>query len=108
MERLKRKLIYEPPDSEPAERPGPVEVPSLPPAPSPNAEVIHGASVQTLPVAGMTVAQARDALIPILNLDRRAPALIDGVPARENDVIAPDSVLEFVHFAGEKGHGLEA
>jgi hypothetical protein len=66
-------------------------------------EVIYGASVQTLALAGLTVAQARPLVETILTVDSRSPALLNGVPARANQVIAEGDCLEFVHAAGEKG-----
>lgn len=66
-------------------------------------EVIYGASVQTLALAGLTVAQARPLVETILAVDPRSPALLNGVPARANHVIAEGDFLEFVHQAGEKG-----
>jgi hypothetical protein len=66
-------------------------------------EVIYGASVQTLALAGLTVAQARPLVETILAVDPRSPALLNGVPARVNQVIAEGDFLEFVHQAGEKG-----
>jgi hypothetical protein len=66
-------------------------------------EVIYGASVQTLALAGLTVAQARPLVETILAVHPRSPALVNGVPARTNQVIAEGDSLEFVHHAGEKG-----
>jgi hypothetical protein len=66
-------------------------------------DVIYGASVQTLALAGLTVAQARPLVETILAVDPRSPALLNGAPARANHVIAEGDFLEFVHQAGEKG-----
>jgi hypothetical protein len=66
-------------------------------------EVIYGASVQPLALAGLTVAQARPLVETILAVDPRSPALLNGMPARANQVIAEGDYLEFVHQAGEKG-----
>ena len=66
-------------------------------------EVIYGASVQTLALAGLTVAQARPLVETILAVDPRSPALINGAPARPTQVIGEGNFLEFVHHAGEKG-----
>lgn len=83
-------------------------VPAAPAAPQPAAlnpavRVIYGAGVQSMPLVGMTVAQARDAAIAILGVDRRSPALVNGRPARADYRVAPGDELEFVHHAGEKG-----
>jgi hypothetical protein len=66
-------------------------------------EVIYGASVQTLALAGLTVAQARPLVETILAVNPRSPALLNGAPARANQVIGEGDLLEFVHHAGEKG-----
>jgi hypothetical protein len=66
-------------------------------------EVVYGASVQTLALAGLTVAQARPLVETILAVDRRSPVLVNGLPARATQVIAEGDALEFVHHAGEKG-----
>ena len=70
---------------------------------NPDVRVIYGAGVQTLPLVGLTVAQARDAAIAILGVDRRAPALVNGRPARPEYRVEPGDEIEFVHHAGEKG-----
>ena len=56
-----------------------------------------------MPLVGMSLAQARDAAIAILGVDHRAPALVNGRPARLDYRVAPGDELEFVHHAGEKG-----
>jgi hypothetical protein len=66
-------------------------------------QVIYGASVQTLALAGLTLAQARPLVETILAVDHRSPALVNGQTARANYVIARGDALEFVHHAGEKG-----
>ena len=66
-------------------------------------QVIYGASVQTLALAGLTIAQARPVVETILAVDPRSPALVNGRPVRANYVIAEGDALEFVHHAGEKG-----
>jgi hypothetical protein len=66
-------------------------------------QVIHGASVQNLALAGLTVAQARPLVETILAVNPRSPALVNGRPVRASYVIAQGDALEFVHHAGEKG-----
>jgi len=70
---------------------------------NPEVRVIYGAGVQSMPLVGMSLAQARDAAIAILGVDRRAPALVNGRPARLDYRVVPGDELEFVHHAGEKG-----
>ena len=82
----------------------PPEIPATPGAAfDPNAQVIYGASVHNLPLAGMTVAQARSAVNTILRVDHRAPALVNGAPVQGDYKIKTGDMLEFVHHAGEKG-----
>jgi hypothetical protein len=66
-------------------------------------QVISGASVQSLPLAGLAVAQARQLATTILNVDPRSPALVNGVPVEPEYRLANGDQLEFVHHAGEKG-----
>lgn len=70
---------------------------------SPGVRVVYGAGVQTMSLAGLTVSQARDAAVVLLGVDRRAPTLVNGRPARLDYRIGPEDELEFVHHAGEKG-----
>jgi hypothetical protein len=70
------------------------------------AQVIYGASVQTLALVGRTIAQARPLVETILGVDRRSPALVNGRRVRDSYVIAEGDTVEYVHLAGEKGrHG---
>ena len=87
-------------DDEPSPAPAP---PSPAETYNPDVRVIYGAGVQSMPLVGMTFAQARDAAIAILGVDRRAPVLVNGRPADMNTRVAPGDELEFVHHAGEKG-----
>ena len=84
-----------------------VQTPNAPaestPEPVRDVHVIYGASVQTLALAGLTVAQVRPVVETILAVDPRSLALVNGRPVRENYVIAESDALEFVHHAGEKG-----
>jgi hypothetical protein len=66
-------------------------------------DVIHGVYAHSLPLAGMTVRQARLELEDRMNIDPEAVAVIDGVEAVENTVLRQGQVLNFVSPAGEKG-----
>jgi hypothetical protein len=66
-------------------------------------EVISGASVQNLPLAGLQIAQARELVGTILHVDSHARVLVNGVVVSNEYRLAPNDVLEFVHHAGEKG-----
>jgi hypothetical protein len=66
-------------------------------------QVIYGAGLQTLELAGLTIAQARPLVETILRVVPRSPALVNGNPVRETYVIGEGETLEFVHHAGEKG-----
>lgn len=66
-------------------------------------QVIHGASVQFLPLAGVTIAHARPLLQTILGIDPQSPVLVKGRRVGLRYTIAPGDALEFVHHAGEKG-----
>ena len=66
-------------------------------------QVIYGASVQNLALAGLTLAEARPFVETILSVAPRSPALVNGRPVRASYVIAQGDALEFVHHAGEKG-----
>jgi hypothetical protein len=71
--------------------------------PDADVQVIYGASVQSLPFAGLPVAEARRLAQSILRVEARSPVLVNGRPARAESVLARGDVLEFVHYAGEKG-----
>jgi hypothetical protein len=68
-----------------------------------NVEVIHGVYAHSLPLAGMTVGDARSELQQRMNIDPDAVAVIDGVEAGEDSVLQECQVLNFVKRAGEKG-----
>lgn len=93
------------------EAPAPFTPPELPEPSAPAAlgpaaaQVIYGASVQTMPLAGLTVSQAREIAAAVLQVDRRAPCLVNGHPVSRDYVIQADDTIEYVHFAGEKGRG---
>jgi hypothetical protein len=66
-------------------------------------EVIHGVYSHSLPLVGMTVAQARDELTHRMNIDPDAVSVVDGQEVDENTVLQEGQVLNFVKRAGEKG-----
>jgi hypothetical protein len=66
-------------------------------------QVIYGASVQFLPLVGVTIAQARLLVETILGVDPTSPVLVNGRPVRARHTIARGEALEFIHHAGEKG-----
>ena len=76
-------------------------------APDANVQVISGASVQTLALAGMRISQARALVGTILRIDSRSTVLVNGQPVRPDYRLVSGDTLEFVHYAGEKGgvHG---
>ena|SRR5207249_2796299 len=82
-----------------------VQVPeeSAPQAPDANVQVIYGASVQVLPLAGQTISAARPLLEMVLRANPRSPILINGAEVPANHVITSGDVVEVVHQAGEKG-----
>jgi hypothetical protein len=66
-------------------------------------DVIHGIYAHSLPLAGMSVAQARIELEDRLNIAPEALAVVDGVEAGEEELLREGQVLNFVSPAGEKG-----
>ena len=72
-----------------------------------NIQVIYGASVQMLPLAGQAISAARPLLEMILRMDTRSPILVNGRPVQSNYVITRADIIEVVHQAGEKGAGNE-
>jgi hypothetical protein len=68
-----------------------------------NVQVISGASMTSLPLGGLRIAQARDLVGTILNIDGDAAVLVNGEPARSTHRLGVGDTLEFVHHAGEKG-----
>jgi hypothetical protein len=73
------------------------------PAPPKDVQVISGASVQSLPLAGTQVGQVRELLGANLHIDSQALALVNGRRIRSDYQLAGGDTLEFVHHAGEKG-----
>jgi hypothetical protein len=66
-------------------------------------EVIHGVYAHSLPLAGMTVEQARVELEERMNIDPEALAVVDGAEVSGDEVLREGQVLNFVKPAGEKG-----
>jgi len=69
-----------------------------------NVQVIYGASVHAMPLAGQRIAQVRPLVETILRVNPQSPAVVNGQTVRPGYVLARGDVLEFVHHAGEKGH----
>ncbi len=74
--------------------------------PGGNVSVVHGCYSHSLPLAGMTVREARAELEERMNIDPDAMALIDGNDATEDTPLTEGQVLTFVKHAGEKGRAL--
>jgi hypothetical protein len=66
-------------------------------------DVIHGVYAHSLPLAGMSVRQARAELEDRMNIAPEAVAVVDGTEAGEDTVLRQGQVLNFVTPAGEKG-----
>ena len=73
------------------------------PARTGRVDVIHGVYAHSLPLAGMTVRQARGELEVRMNIHPEALAVIDGNEATEEEVLREGQVLNFLTPAGEKG-----
>jgi hypothetical protein len=105
MERQRRSIA-----DQPKPTPGMPEMPAVElPASHPTlqddsgVQIVYGASLQHLPLAGQTIGRIRPALEMMLRVDRRSPVLVNGQPASADYVLARGDVLEFIHRAGEKG-----
>jgi hypothetical protein len=66
-------------------------------------EVIHGVYAHSLPLAGLTVLQARTELEDRMNIDPEALTVVDGVEVQADTILKEGQVLNFVRYAGEKG-----
>ena len=66
-------------------------------------EVIYGVHAHSLPLAGMSVRQARGELTERMNIAPDALAVVDGVESDEDTILRVGQVLNFVKHAGEKG-----
>ena len=99
-------MLKEKPPIRPAGPPDPadLQMPLLTPPPEPAvAQVIYGANVQTMALAGLRITDARALAANILGVDQRAATLVNGRPVRATYRIQPGDTVEFVHQAGEKG-----
>lgn len=68
--------------------------------------VQHGIHAGAYPVVGMTVAQARATLSPLMNIDPAAIAILDGYPVADEQshmITTADELLAFVKSAAAKG-----
>ncbi len=65
--------------------------------------VVHGVYAHSFPLAGLRVHDARAHLEERMNVAPDATAVVDGVEAGEDTVLAEGQVLTFVKHAGEKG-----
>ena len=63
----------------------------------------YGVYAHSLPLAGLTVRQARLELEDRMNIHPEAVAVVDGVQADEAEVLCEGQVLNFLTPAGEKG-----
>ena len=66
-------------------------------------DVIHGVYAHSLPLAGLTVRDARLELEDRMNIDPEAASVVDGREVDEDTVLTEGQVLNFVKHAGEKG-----
>lgn len=76
---------------------------STPATRSGRVDVIHGVYAHSLPLAGMTVRQARTELEERMNIDPEALAVVDGQEVADDTVLLEGQVLNFLTPAGEKG-----
>jgi hypothetical protein len=74
-------------------------------APGGRVRVVAGADVQDVDLAGRRVADARAVAQAILGIHPAAVALLDGREVRDEQVLEPGQLLEFVKHAGQKGAG---
>jgi hypothetical protein len=66
-------------------------------------EIIWGANMDSVDVAGMTVAEVRAHLAGAYNIAPEATVHVNGVEAGEDTRLRAGDCLEFVRAAGEKG-----
>ena len=79
---------------------------AAPEGPTHSILVHHGIHSGTYPVVGMTLAQARAILTPIMNIDPAAIATIDGYPIADEQsraITTTDELLSFVKESAAKG-----
>ena len=67
------------------------------------ATIASGPYAESLPVAGMTVAQVRERFAARFDIDPASQATIEGADVRDDTVIRAGQVLAFGRRAGEKG-----
>lgn len=96
--RKQRKQQDQPEAVWPAEPASAAEQPT-----SSSVQVISGASVQSLDLAGLPITQAREVLRAILRIEPNAPVLVNGRQVGADYRLNAGDTLEFVHHAGEKG-----
>lgn len=65
--------------------------------------VISGAHLESFPLAGMPVAQARALIGQLMSIHADAPMIVNGSPVESGYELQAGDTLEFVHHAGEKG-----
>ena len=76
------------------------------PEPSRNLMVHHGVHSGVFPVVGMTVAQVRAVVGPLVNLDPDSLATINGHPIQDENervITAEDQILHFVKMSSVRG-----
>jgi hypothetical protein len=66
-------------------------------------QVIHGASVQSVPLVGLTLREARPLLEAVFGIDANAPLLVNGRREAGGYRLGRADELEVHHPAGEKG-----
>lgn len=65
--------------------------------------VVHGPYVETLAVAGMSIAQVLRQFEDRLDIHPQASAVLDGVPVDEHTLVQAGQTLMFVRRTGEMG-----
>ena len=105
MEKQKKKqtALAAEPDTAVATLPVEEELDQITSGENRNVQVTYGAGVQTLPLAGLRVSDARHIARDILNVDPQAAVLVNGGEVNPTHRINAGDQIEFVHAAGEKG-----
>ena len=104
MELLRRQQEHKPRGNEETQPGSPLpDEPELGRVHNTSVQVISGASVQSLDLAGLQISQAREVVRAILRLDQNSAVLVNGQPVRDDYRLVCGDALEFVHHAGEKG-----
>ena len=107
MERLRRRFAP-PRTAELPARGGDAAADAAEAAAPSHVQVIWGALVEQMELAGLTVAEAFRLLRPTFNLAPGVSAFVDGELSRGDRRLAAGESLEFVRAAGEKGCGRHA